>query len=137
MKIKHIGAVHYKPKNFSRKNLICSCLCRLAHNALTLENVNVKYEIKPSGENHLYVPKLKNNQWATYQHWGYFEKVIELPPVFEKLDEEDYLVKVGSFTRDHIQMPFIYEIQILNSKKYELLKNQLQRRKKLNNLNNI
>lgn len=127
------------PKNYSRKGKICSCLCRIMYDQMLpnkIERVMVKYEVEPKKESS-YIPKLKKNQWATYESWGTFTKIIELPKIFSKLDDEDYTIKTGTFTRDNIQMPCVAEILILNVNKYLNIKNREDRRNKLNKIKNI
>lgn len=140
MKITTIGNNLSKPKNYSRKGKICSCLCPIIYgdkSKLYVERAIVKYEVEPKKESSSYIPKLNKNQWATHECWGTFTKTIELPEIFSKLDEEDYVVKTGTFTRDNIQMPCVAEILILNVNKYLNIKNREERKKKLNKIKNI
>ena len=139
MKIYKAGSNLKKPKNFSRKCKICSCLCPITCEQIPnkIEKVIIKYEVEPNNESSNYIPKLKQNQWSTYEHWGEFKKVIELPKIFEKLDEDDFYIKTAYFLRDHIQIPFVYEIIVTNSKKYLSIKNREERRNKLNKIKNI
>lgn len=143
MKINKISSPRTKPKNYSRKGKICSCLCPIIYTEQSkmnqlIERVIIKYEVEPNKETHFsYIPKLKKNQWASYQYWGEFKRIVEIPEIFSKLDEEDYVVNVGSFNRDNIQMPFVTEILILNIEKYKILKTQEERRKKLEKIKNI
>jgi len=101
-----------------------------------IERVMVKYEVEPN-RNLNYIPKLKKNQWASHSYWGEFKKIIELPPIFSKLNEDDFDVYTASFTRDGVQMPFIYEIRILNTNKYLKIKITEERRNKLLKIKNI
>jgi hypothetical protein len=118
MKIVTIGNNLYTPKNYSRKGKICSCLCPITYldtkKVVNIEKVLVKYEVEPNKESTSYISKLKKNQWSSYQYWGKFKQITELPKIFEKLNEEDFKVKIGSFSRDNIQMPYVSEIEILN-----------------------
>lgn len=150
MKIYRAGSNLIKPKNFSRKGKICSCLCPIQINSSTYllpnpaslspktEKVIIKYEVETNTESSNYMPKLKKNQWSTYERWGEFKNVIELPKIFEKLDEEkDFYIKIAYFLRDNIQMPFVYEIVITDYQKYKNIKNKEERRNKLNKIKNI
>jgi len=139
MKIVTLEKYYPTPKNYSRKITICSCQCPIVCTTLKemkVERVMIKYEVEPNKEIH-YIPKLRKNQWASYSYWGEFKKVTELPPIFSKLNESDFVVKIGSFTRDGIQMPFICEIQILNTNKYLKLKQSIERKNKLLKIKNI
>jgi len=146
MKIVTIGNNLCTPKNYSRKGKICSCLSPVITGSIgvkrgeepnfKIERVMVKYEVDPNIKSN-FIPKLKKNQWATHEYWGNFTKVIELPKIFSKLDEEDYVVKTGTFTRDNIQMPCIAEILIVNVDKYLKIKMIEERRNKLNKIKNI
>ena len=134
MKIESIGQYLSKPKKYSRNIFICNCECRVYATsvALLLDRVMVKYEVEPNKV--LHKTKLKKNNWDS-QYWGKFKQVIELPSVFSKLDEKDFIIKTGFFTRDGVQMPFIHEISILNAQKYLLIKNQEDRKQKLSKIN--
>jgi hypothetical protein len=143
MKIKHSDNTYFKPKNFSRNVLICSCLCPIVPSTtfyadkMKCELVKVKYEVKPNKESYYSSScsnRITRNHWSNSQYWGEFVKVVELPPIFDKLDEEDFIVKTSYFTRDDQKMPGIYEIEIVNYKKYELIKLKEERTRKLNNL---
>jgi len=135
MKIESVGHNLEKPKKYSRKLFICTCECRVYSISLVLDRVMVKYEVEPNKV--LSTIKLKKTQWGSYQYWGQFKQVIELPSVFSKLDEKDFIIKTGFFTRDGVQMPFIHEISILNAQKYLLIKNQEDRKQKLSQINKI
>ena len=140
MKIYKSGATLPTPKNFSRKSKICSCLCTLTlgEDILNRERVVVKYEVEPNTEISHFIPKLKKNQWASYEKWGEFKKVVELPKIFEKLDDEkDFYIKIAYFSRDNIQMPLVYEIVITNVTKYQMIKLKDERKNKLLTLKNI
>lgn len=136
MKIFKIGTNLSKPKNYSRKDKICSCLCPIFFSN-QIERVMVKYEVEPNKQQTNFIPKLKKNQWSTYEYWGEFKQIIQLPDIFSKLNEEDYVIKIGSFLRDNIQMPCISHIDIINTQKYLNIKNKEERRKKLVKIKNI
>ena len=137
MKIKSVGNNLKKPKKYSRNLFICTCECKIYSTSIShlLDKAIVKYEVEPNKCLSTY--KLKKTQWGSYQYWGQFKQVIELPPVFSKLDEDDFIIKTGFFERDGVQMPFIHNISILNTKKYLLIKNQEDRRIKLSKINKI
>jgi hypothetical protein len=139
MKITSIGDNITPPKNYSRKGTICSCRTLIIYQEkgelIIIERVMVKYEVEPNKDT-IPLIKLKRGQWANYQHWGEFKRVIELPKEFDKLDYEDFVVKTGFFKRDGIQTPFIAEIKILNVPKYKLLKQKESRKEKLCKINN-
>jgi hypothetical protein len=139
MKIYKSGATLPTPKNFSRKNKICSCLCTLTigEDVLNREKIVVKYEVEPHIFSYYMIPKLKKNQWSSYQTWGEFKKVIELPKIFEKLDDEkDFYIKIAHFLRDNVQMPLIYEVVITNVSKYQMIKLKDERKNKLLTIKN-
>ncbi len=124
------------PKNFTRKKFNCSCECTIICGNL-IDKFQVKYKVKPNLYNK---PIIKYNkaQWASYQHWGeIIKESIELPKLFLKLDKEDFLILDHYFKRDGIQMPFISKINILNEKKYLMLKNQENRKQKLINIKKL
>ena len=122
-----------KPKRFSRKNNICSCLCPIIVGDKVLDRVMIEYKITPN-KSLSYIP-IRKGTWSTYQNYGEFENFVELPEVFTKLViNEDFEVRTGFFERDNIQMPFVYSITILNTSKYNLSKKRIERRKKLTNI---
>lgn len=130
-----------KPKNYSRKNSICSCECPIRLDGKTIDKFMIKYEIEPDKSIKKIIPNIKSNYgikyWATgtNTYWGKFKKVVELPEVLNKMENDEYLIKTGHFTRDNIEVPFVYEIEILNIQKYNTTKIQLERNKKIKNLN--
>jgi len=135
MKIKSIGLNLEKPKKYSRKLFICTCECRVysTSTSLILDRIIVKYEVEPNKV--LSTIKLKKTQWGNNHYWGQFKQVIELPSIFSKLDESDFIIETGFFKRDGVQMPFIHEISISNAQKYFLIKNQEDRKQKLSKIN--
>ena len=153
MNISSVGHSLKKPKKYSRNLFICSCECPIYSGNLRiiryqnygtrkqgipgrpwfLDRVMVKYEVEPNKV--LYRPRLQKNQWGTPQYWASFKQIIELPTIFSRLDEEDFIIRIGYFTRDSVQVPFINEISILNLEKYLMIKNREERRKKLNKIN--
>jgi hypothetical protein len=132
---------YIKPKNFSRKVFICSCQCTVLSRDLTYstavvyENVMVKYEVEPNKDLN-YEELLNRKYWSQKISWGKFKKVVELPLIFSKLNEEDFIVYIGHFTRDKVLMPFISKIEILNIEKYNILKIKEQRKDKLKKIKN-
>lgn len=124
-----------KPKNFSRKGYICTCLCPVYCDNKKIEDIIVKYELEKGNSNNTYVPKLRKNQWATYQYWGKFKKIIELPLYFNNIVKYYYVT--SSFTRDGIQMPFVYRIEIEDLEKYLIEKKKIDRKDKLNKIINL
>lgn len=122
-----------KPKNFSRKGFICSCLCPVYFNNKLIDNIMIKYELEKNEYRNTYYPKLKKNQWSTYQYWGKFKKIVELPIYFNNLVKYNY--NIGSFTRDGIQMPFVISIEIEDLDKYLIEKKKVDRKNKLNKIN--
>jgi len=140
MRIENHEYVSWKPRNYSRNIKICSCDCPVVPTNASYKDkiladwVTVKYEVNPNKNNYPIISKLRKNQWSTRQHWGTFNKVVELPPIFDKLSTGDFIIKTTFFTRDNIQMPVIYEIEIKDFKKYELLKMREERIKKLKKL---
>ena len=125
------------PKNYSRKNNICSCLCPVVSLPIltdVLDNVKVKYKLtinelcaKPEKKNY-------RRSWSTFQYWAFFDKIIELPKIFDELNENDFIIKTAYFTRDDVQIPFVSEIEIINLKKYKNIKIKDNRKRKLLNL---
>jgi hypothetical protein len=132
--------VSWKPRNFSRNIKICSCDCPVVPpkafyaDKIKGDWITVKYEVNPNKNTYPIIPKLRKNQWSTKQHWGTFNRVVELPPIFDKLSPTDFIVRTTYFTRDNLQMPVIYEIEIKDYKKYQLLKMKEDRMKKLKKL---
>jgi hypothetical protein len=144
MKVFRLGQKN-KPNNFSRKGVICSCLTPIIEldgsgRPKIIEKKIIKYSVEPNKNlnRDLISPiKIRKNLWTTWQYWGEFNNIVELPPVFSKLDEKDYDIEIATFTRDNIQMPFIFNIIIKNSSKYNNLKLKEERKKKLFNLKYI
>ena len=141
MKVIKVSSSYRKPKNYSRKSLICSCDCPVMYNEeeprIHLDNIKVKYSVKTI--KHSKYTSTKNTytkgRWGTtYSHWGEFDDVVELPEMFSKLNDDEFSVKLSEFTRDNRQMPYICEIEVYNMKKYKTLKIQEQRSKKLKNI---
>jgi len=145
--IKNYGSHHSKPKNYSRKiskyGFICSCLCpiRLGISSIHFDEAMIKYEIEPNKNIRRddSVDKKYANKYSyrSFQYSGSFKRIIELPKHFNQLDEEDFNYKIGHFTRDGIEVPFIYEIEIVNVEKYNIAKNRSDRKNKLNKLKNL
>ncbi len=148
MNIKYIDGYSQKPKNYSRKMFICTCQCPIMtfdtntnkkYNII-IDNVTVKYEIEFNKDKQFTpVSNYSKNKYSytNYQNFGKFKQVIQIPSVFYKLNDEDYVVKVARFERDGVMVPFISEIEVLNIKNYEIIKNQLDRKKKLNKIINL
>jgi len=142
MIIKKVGRIYKKPKNYSRKALVCSCQCPVMYNesepAIHLDNIMVKYSVKQIKNRSNYdkgVNYRNNHHWdMTYSYWGEFNKVVELPKLFSKLNDEDFTVKISDFSRDNRQMPYICEIEVYNVEKYKQLKIVEQRSSKLKNI---
>lgn len=135
--IKSVYDVHLTPKNYSRKGLVCTCLCSLElDNVRTeLNSIKVIYSVNPTGGNSK-PPVTKNGRWKQYWNnsfcnWGTFNEIIELPHLFSKLKDEDYTIITGFFKRDHVLMPFVYKIIINNISEYKILKLQCDRKIKL------
>jgi len=122
------------PKNYSRKNTICTCLCIVASEVKTIEYVKVKYEVSPTGKGVAPIRQPKKKYKPAHQDWGTFKQAIEIPEIFNKLDDEDYTVMVGTFLRDNVSMPFISAIIINNIEKYNIIKQKEERRKKLSKI---
>ena len=133
--VKDLGGNKQKPKNYSRKKYICSCECPIYFENEQLDKIMVKYEIVPNKENkYIKVNKYNPGRWGTsYAYWGTFKRVVDLS-IVNKMDDEDYIVKTSTFTRDNIQVPFICGIEVLNGQKYESIKIQQQRKGKLKKL---
>ena len=121
-----------KPKNYKRKNTTCTCLTKIinSNKCLLSDNIEVKYSIKYNDNNSIKISynKVKKNK---PDNWCIFDQVLELPKIFEKLDEEDYIVNVSHFRRDKAKVPFINYIMINNLSKYEMLKTKEDRKQKL------
>jgi len=128
------------PKNYSRKNLICTCLCSLQLDSETLivNNIKVIYSVNPTG-GYSKIPITKNGKWKQYwnndySYWGEFNEIIELPYIFSKMKNEDYTIMTSYFKRDHVFMPFIDRIIINNLTEYNILKLQYDRKNKLSKI---
>lgn len=124
----------YKPKNFTRKNTICSCITKIVDsNGKIIDTGKVKYSLEPktnTSNNTTY----KYNKRISIRYWGKFEEVLELPKIFRNLDENDFTIHTSNFHRDKILMPFIY-ISVENIEKYEILKTKEKRKEKLFEIN--
>ena len=140
--IEDVGGNKRKPKNYTRNVFICLCECPVyAVGGEDLDKIMVKYEIEPSKDKSPYNPgKFRTNykyNWQTmYRYWGTFKRVVELSPILNKMNDNEYIIKTSTFTRDNVQVPFIWNIEILNVQKYNLLKVQLQRKGKLKKIIN-
>jgi hypothetical protein len=145
MNIKYSDSYSQKPKNYSRKMFICTCQCPIItfdtntnkRYNIIIDNVMVKYEIEFNTKSNYIPVKYNKYSYTNYQNFGKFKQVIEIPSVFYKLNDDDYVIKVSRFERDGVMVPFISEIEILNIKNYEIIKNQLDRKKKLNKIINL
>jgi hypothetical protein len=148
MIIKHTDRYSSKPKNYSRKMFICTCQCPIitiqpsSHKDKVLDRVMVKYEIEFNKDRNYNINSVVNYKpsrynYTNHQYWGKFKQVIEIPALFYKLEDEDYIVKTATFERDGVRVPFICEIEILNIEKYEIVKNKQERKKKLNKIINL
>ena len=124
-----------KPKNFSRKVFICSCQCPIVGVGNDGGYANVKYEVEPNKDMHYVKTKYPTPNWYTPECWGQFKRVIELPPIFSKLNDEDFIVYTGFFMRDNVQMPSISHIEIVNKEKYKIIKLKESRKEKINRIN--
>jgi len=124
------------PKNYSRKGVICNCLCSVEVGAnLYVNSIKVVYSVNPTGGNSK-PPKSKNGKWNQYWkdnycYWGTFNEILELPYIFSKLKDEDYTILTSNFKRDHVLMPFVDKIIIHNIDEYNILKLQSDRKNKL------
>lgn len=144
MEIIKTGNNSMKPKNYSRKSLICTCDCQVVSSESTprvlLDNVVVKYKVKPIKGNKythgISKNEFKDSRWGTtyYSYWGEFDGIVELPDLFKKLNDDEFSIKTAFFTRDNRQMPFVSEIEVYNTEKYNILKLKTQRNKKLKNI---
>ena len=123
-----------KKINFSRKGTICSCLVTVIdENNKYLDNATIKYQVEPNKDKIIH-KNYKDRLWSEKSMWGKFIKVTELPEVFKNFSKEDIKIEIGYFTRDKILMPYVANIQIVDGKKYRIIKNQLNRRDKLNKI---
>jgi len=128
------------PKNYSRKGVICTCLCSIELDNIRTElnSIKVVYSVNPTGG--YSIPKLSKNgrlkkYWKTnYCNWGTFNEIIEIPYIFSKLKNEDYTIITSFFKRDHVMMPFVEKIIINNLSEYNLLKLKIDRKNKLGNI---
>lgn len=134
--VKDLGGNRQKPKKYSRKKYICSCECPVYSEDLVIDRIMVQYEIMPNKELNKYtkVNQYNTGRWGTsYAYWGTFKRVVDLS-IVNKMNDEDYIVKTSTFTRDNVQVPFICGIEVLNGQKYESIKIQHQRKGKLKKL---
>jgi len=128
------------PKNYSRKGLICTCLCTIEVDTIVDKKlIKVVYSVNPTGGDSK-PPTTKNGKWKqywnqSYSNWGTFNEIVELPDIFSKLEDDDYIIEISNFKRDHVMMPFIKKIIIVNLSKYNNLKLKLDRKNKINNIN--
>ena len=125
-----------KPKNFSRKKFICSCTTNICFEEKKIDEINVKYEVIPYKKTHK-ITHISKHKWTTTPYWGEYNKVVELPELFkDMIDGADYTIKVDSFSRDNVLMPYISQINIFDKKLYENLKTKEIRKNKLLNIKN-
>lgn len=129
------------PKNYSKKGTICSCLCFISYDSKILEkNIKVVYEVEPnkdrvyseSRHNSLSYSKINTSRDRAY--WGKYKRIIELPPIFDKLDDKDFTIKTGYFIRDKVEMPYVISIEINNLQKYQMIKTKEERKNKLDKI---
>lgn len=137
------------PKKYSRKitkeGFICTCECFIvAIGDLSsayhdyIDKIQVKYEILPNKylNRNIYDKPKGKYSYSSYIYSGKFKKMIELPNFFDKLDDNKYIINIAYFTRDGVEVPFVYSIEI-DKNEYLLLKNKEERRKKLNKIKNL
>lgn len=122
-----------KPINYKRKNKCCTCVTRIvkSNDTRVMDLITVKYSVTPNDGNIKSSNIKKKLRHNIYSYWGVFDQVLEIPEIFNKMNEDDYYVHVSNFLRDNILMPFIDYIQINNIEKYENLKNKENRKQKL------
>ena len=142
IKIRHVGSIE-NPKNYSKKGTICSCLCFISYeNNILDKNIQVSYEVIPNMDRislkyGAVTRTRRSRSKQTITNWGTFKQIIELPKIFDKLNDDDFIIKVGYFTRDKVEMPAVSSIQIINLQKYQILKKNEDRKKKLIKISNI
>jgi len=134
--IKHRDSYGGKARKYSRKGFICSCECSIIISIGKTDHITdlimVKYKIEPTGN--VYIDDWKKYSWSTPTIWAKFKEIIEIPEIFSKMNDDEYIIYTSYFLRDKVQVPFIQNIEILNSDKYLLIKNQELRKKKLKNI---
>ena len=125
-----------KPKNYSKIGSICSVFCIILDPAGNIldRNQKIVYEVEPNMDRvkiDRYRYSIKHRNKA---YWGTVKQVLELPPIFDKLSDDDFVVNTGYFTRDNIQMPYVTSIEIKNCEKYKVLKTKEERKNKLDKI---
>jgi len=130
------------PKNYSRKGVICTCMCSVEVDSVRTEvnSIKVVYSVNPTGGNSK-PPVSKNGKWKQYWnnnycYWGTFNEIVELPYIFSKMKNEDYTIITSYFKRDHVLVPFIVKIVINNLIEYNILKLQIDSKNKLGKIQN-
>ena len=128
-----------KPKDFTRKGTTCSCKVgvwiKKNNDNIKLEEITIKYKVIPSKDKYYHPPyPTKKGYWSTWQYWGTFDNVIELPEHLRnltldihnesgtlwKIKEPDAEVHIAHFERGNKQMAFVLYILIVNEAKYNI-----------------
>ena len=138
IKTLNVGDGLTTPLNYSKKGMICSCSCYISdskYNVLDKE-VMVSYEVEPYKDRLITKYKFKKTTRRNPVYWGSFKQIVELPKIFDKLSDDDFIIKIGTFTRDNIQMPAISSLVIINYTKYQMIKTKEDRRRKLIKISN-
>ena len=116
--------VSEKPRNFSRKGFICTCLVPVFSANDTrkvLEFVKCTYKIKPT-----FGSKYKERGKIT-SVWGEYESLISVPEYIPN----DCEISTGHFLRDGGKMPLVTCITIKDMDSYNREKLKIQRKAKI------
>ena len=129
-----------KPKNYTKNGTICSVCCIILDTTGNIleRDQKIVYEVEPDINrvkiDRYRVIKQNNNRHKIY--WGVVKQIVELPSIFDKLSDDDFIVNTGYFRRDNVEMPYVTSIEIKNGDKYKILKTKEDRKKKLNKISN-
>ena len=122
---------YQKPKNYSRKEFICSCECFIVdENNSTIDKAMIKYKVSPNKKNVNFSRSESKKYWFTPSSWGEFDKVTEYPKIISKLENNEFEITTGTFLRDGINMPFVFSVMVYDKNKYLTLKTQETRKSK-------
>lgn len=111
IKLKSTGIGLAKPKNYSKNGSICSVSCIILDSNRNIldRNQTIVYKVEPNLNRLIYSDSRrtsfssikKNNRSIAY--WGEVKEILELPPIFDKLFNEDFIVNTGYFKRDNLK----------------------------------
>lgn len=142
IKLQSRGIGLSKPKDYTKNGSICSVTCIILDTAGNIldRNQKIVYEVKPNLNRLIYSDSRRTNfssikkNKRSIAYWGEVKQILELPPILDKLSDEDFAANTGYFKRDNVQMPFVTSIEIKNGEKYKILKIKEERKNKLDKI---